>query len=45
MDDAKRRALIKAQPTKKKESGDVALSTTVAINPFVKRKSTPKWDR
>ena len=45
MDDAKRRALIKAQAAKKKESGDVALSTIVAINPSIKRKSAPKSDR
>ena len=45
MDDAKRRALIKAQATKKKESGDVAPSVTVAINPSIKRKSAPKGDR
>ena len=44
MDDAKRNALIKKQATKKKESGNVASSTTVAINPFIKRKSTPKED-
>ena len=45
MDDAKRRALIKAQATKKKESGDVAPLVTVAINPSIKRKSAPKGDR
>ena len=33
MDDAKKRALIKAQAAKKKESGNVALSVVVAINP------------
>ena len=45
MDDAKRRALIKAQASKKKESGDVALSVVVAINPSTKRKFAPKSDR
>ena len=45
MDDTKRRALIKAQAAKKKESGDVAPSVMVAIHPFIKRKSTPKGDR
>ena len=45
MDDANRRALIKAQVAKKKESGDVAPSTTIAINPSIKRKSAPKGDR
>ena len=34
-----------AQATKKKESGDVASSVTVAINSSIKRKSTPKGDR
>ena len=37
--------MIKAQATKKKESGDVAPSVTVAINPSIKRKSAPKGDR
>ena len=45
MDDAKRRALIRSQAAKKKESGNVALTTTVASNPSVKRKPTPKGDR
>ena len=45
MDDANRRALIKAQDAKKKESGDVAPSMTIAINPSIKRKSAPKGDR
>ena len=45
MDDTKRRALIKAQATKKKESGDTASSATVAINLSIKRKSAPKGDR
>ena len=45
MDDAKRRALIKAQAAKKKESGDVAPSAVIAINPSIKRKSAPKSDR
>ena len=42
MDDAKRRALIKAQAAKKKESGDVAPLVVVAINPSIKRKFAPK---
>ena len=45
MDNAKRRALIKAQAAKKKESGNVALSVVVAINPSTKRKTAPKSDR
>ena len=45
MDDAKRRALIKEQAAKKKESGDAAPSVTVAINPSIKRKYAPKRDR
>ena len=45
MDDAKRRALIKAQAAKKKESGDVAPLAIVAINPSIKRKFAPKSDR
>ena len=45
MDDVKRRALIKAQATKKKESDEAASSVTVAINPSIKRKSAPKVDR
>ena len=45
MDDAKRRALIRSQAAKKKESGDVAPSAMVAINPSIKRKPAPKGDR
>ena len=45
MDNAKRRALIKAQAAKKKESGNVALSAVVAINLSTKRKTAPKSDR
>ena len=45
MDNAKRRALTKAQVAKKKESGEVAPSAMVAINPSIKRKSAPKGDR
>ena len=45
MNDIKRRALIKAQAAKKKESGDVAPSAIVAINLSTKRKSAPKSDR
>ena len=44
MDDAKRKALIKSQAAKKKESGDVAPSATVAINSSIKRKLAPKGD-
>ena len=44
MDDTKRRALIKSQAVKKKESGDVVLTATVASNPSIKRKPTPKGD-
>ena len=44
MDDAKRKALIKSQAAKKKESGDVAPSATVAINSSIKRKPAPKGD-
>ena len=45
MDNAKRRALIRSQVTKKKEFGDMALTATVASNPSVKRKPVPKGDR
>ena len=44
MDDAKRRALIRLQAVKKKESGDVVPMATVASNPYVKRKPAPKGD-
>ena len=45
MDDAKRRALIRSQAAKKKESSDVAPTVTVASNPSIKRKPSPKGDR
>ena len=45
MDDAKRRALIRSQAAKKKESNDVAPTAMVTSNLFVKRKPTPKGDR
>ena len=45
MDDTKRRALIKLQAAKKKESGNVALTATMASNPSIKRKPPPKGDR
>ena len=45
MDDTKRRALIKSQAAKKKESGDVAPTATMASNPSIKRKPPPKGDR
>ena len=44
MDDAKRIALIRLQAAKKKESDDVALTTTVASNLSIKRKPVPKGD-
>ena len=44
MDNAKRRALIKAQAAKKNESDNVAPLAVVAINPSIKRKTTPKGD-
>ena len=36
--------MIKAQAAKKKESGNVAPSAVVAINPSTKRKTAPKSD-
>ena len=45
MDNAKRRGLIRSQAVKKKESGDMVSTATVASNPYVKRKSVPKGDR
>ena len=45
MDDTKRKALIKSQAAKKKESGDVAPTATMASNPTIKRKPPPKGDR
>ena len=45
MDDAKRRALIRSQAAKEKESNDVAPMATVASNLSIKRKSPPKGDR
>ena len=44
MDDAKRRALIRSQAAKKKNSSDMASTATVASNPSVKRKPAPKGD-
>ena len=38
MDDAKRRAMIKAQAAKKKESGDMDPKGTGLSNPSIKRK-------
>ena len=38
MDDAKRRAMIKAQAAKKKESGDMDPKGTSLSNPSIKRK-------
>ena len=45
MDNAKRRALIKAQAAKKKEFDNVAPLAVVAINPSTKRKTAPRGDR
>ena len=45
MDDAKRRALIRSQAVKKKESGDMALTATVANNPSIKWKPPSKGNR
>ena len=45
MDDTKRRALIKSQAAKKKESNDVATTAMVTSNPSVKRKPAPKGNR
>ena len=44
MDDAKRRALIRSQAAKKKESGDVAPTAMMASNLSIKRKPPPKGD-
>ena len=45
MEDAKRRALIKAQAAKKKETGDVDPKGTGSSNPSTKRKQPSKGDR
>ena len=45
MDDAKRKALIKSQATKKKETSDVAPKGTGSSNPFIKRKQPSKGNR
>ena len=45
MDDAKRRAMIKVQAAKKKETGDVAPKGTGLSNPSTKRKQLSKGDR
>ena len=45
MDNAKRRALIRSQATKKKESGNMAPTVMVTCNPSTKRKPSPKGDR
>ena len=44
MDDVKRRALIRSQATKKKESGNMAPMVIVASNPSIKRKPPSKGD-
>ena len=44
MDDAKKRALIRSQATKKKETGDVAPTGRGTSNPSTKRKPLPKGD-
>ena len=43
MDDAKRRALIKSQAAKQKESGEVVVPKGTA--PLIKRKPSSKYDR
>ena len=45
MDDAKRRAMIKAQATKKKEFGDVDSKGTGSSNPSIKWKLQSEGDR
>ena len=45
MDDAKRRALIRSQAAKKKETDDVAPKGTGLSNLSTKRKQLPKGDR
>ena len=45
MDNAKRSGLIRSQAVKKKESGNMVSTATVAGNPYVKRKLMPKGDR
>ena len=45
MDDTKRRALIRSQAAKKKESNDVATTAMVTSNPSAKRKPAPKGNR
>ena len=45
MDDAKRRALIRLQVAKKKETGDVAPKGMSSGNSSIKRKQPPKGDR
>ena len=45
MDDAKRRALIRSQAVKKKESNDMAPIATMSSNPSIKRKPPSKGDR
>ena len=44
MDDAKRRAMIKSQATKKKETGDVDPKGTGSSNLSIKRKQSSKGD-
>ena len=44
MDDAKRRALIRSQVAKKKETGDVAPKGMGSSNLSIKRKQLPKGD-
>ena len=44
MDDAKRRALIRSQDVKKKETDEVAPKETSLSNPSTKRKQLPKRD-
>jgi len=44
MDDAKKRALIRSQAAKKKETGDVAPKGTGSGNSSIKRKQPTKGD-
>ena len=45
MDNAKRRAMIKSQVVKKKETNDVDPKGTGSSNPSIKRKQPSKGDR
>ena len=45
MDNAKRRALIRSQAAKKKESGNMVPTVMVTCTPSTKRKPPPKGER